>query len=114
VYQLTEQEAEWLQMAGRDRMMNEWATDKHPELLTLPEAEQVAIKQAITLQMSEHDDWEWNCANVEAAFCVAQENRTVASAKAAGERDLNSLTTDQLREHFLRMDAGRSKSSYVR
>jgi len=50
-------------------MLNEWASEKHPELLSLPENEQIRIKTAIVREIREHD-WDWSHGNVEAAYCV--------------------------------------------
>ena len=107
----TQQELEWLQTAARDRAMNEWVTTAHPELLALPEAQQIAIKEGIVREMAAHE-WDWNHNNIEASYCVDVQNRTPAEATGS-DTDLQAMPLDKLREHFERMDEGRSKSSYV-
>src|SRR5262245_50442573 len=114
----TPQEIEWLQEAARDRMLNEWAAEKHPELLSLPESEQIRLKTAIVREIQEHQ-WNWNANNIEAGFCVDALNRNAEPIEATGSKpteDENFLRTaplDQVRAHFERLDAGKSKSSYV-
>lgn len=109
----TPQELAWLQEAARDRLLNEWA-ETHPELLSLPENEQVRLKTAIVREIQEHE-WDWSHSNVEAAYCVDFQNRN-APAETAGKRedtDLQAMSLDQLRAHFEKQDAGRSRASYV-
>ena len=81
----TPQELEWLQEAARDRMLNEWAAEEHPELLSLPENEQIRLKTAIVREIQEHE-WDWNFANLEAGFCIDQQNRNAEPAEVTGSK----------------------------
>ena len=109
----TPQEIEWLQQAARDRPLNEWA-ETHPEILILPENEQIRLKTAIVHEIQSHG-WDWSPTNVEAAYCVDLQNRNapVETASKREDADLQSMSLDQLRAHFERQDAGKSKASYV-
>src|SRR5262245_32659562 len=100
-------------------MLDEWAAEKHPEVLSLPESEQVRIKTAIVREIQEHE-WQWSHGNVEAAYCVDLQNNnavpTEAGASKSDRQDENFLRTaqvDQVRAFFETQDAGRSKTSYI-
>src|SRR5262245_31443508 len=115
----TPHEIAWLQEAARDRMLNEW-TEKHPAVLSLPESEQVRLKAAIVREIDEHA-WDWSHNNVEEAYCVDLQNRNAAPAETAStqsnrekENFLRTAPLDQVRAHFEKQDAGKSKVSYVR
>jgi len=112
------QELAWLQQAARDRMLNEWA-ETHPEVLRLPENEQIRLKTAIVHEIQSHG-WDWSQGNVEAAYCVELQNNNAASTETAvsksNRQDENFLRTappDQVRAYFEKQDAGASKPSYV-
>jgi len=82
--------------------------ETHPEILRLPENEQIRLKTAIIHERQAHE-WEWSHGNLEAAYCVDLQNNNAASTETAGStsnrEDENFLRTaplDQVRAHFER------------